>query len=130
MGTNSAVEQNVNTSGNIKIGDVVRFKSGSVYVSSTAAKNTRSTLSARTAKAFTGGLIPRMLRNESATMEILKFLLANWDSVLLVAVIAVSLILLYKHGRVGIVKKILFSLILRAKKKFGSGTGELKKAAD
>lgn len=62
-------------------------------------------------------------------MEILKFLLANWDSVLLVVVIAVSLILLYKHGRVEIVKKILFSLVSRAEKEFGSGTGELKKAA-
>lgn len=62
-------------------------------------------------------------------MDILKFIAANWDSVLLVIAVAVILILLYKHGRIEVVKKVLFSLVSRAEKEFGSGTGELKKAA-
>ncbi len=62
-------------------------------------------------------------------MDILNFLFDNWDSVLLVVVVLVALILLYKHGHVEIVKKVLFSLVSRAEKEFGSGTGELKKAA-
>ncbi|MCX4294349.1 MAG: hypothetical protein OSJ56_09875 [Prevotella sp.] len=62
-------------------------------------------------------------------MEIIKFLVSNWDSVLLVIVAIVVLILLYKHGRIEVVKKVLFSLVSRAEKEFGSGTGELKKAA-
>ena len=62
-------------------------------------------------------------------MDILKFIIANWDSVLLVAAVAVILIVLYKRGRVGIVKKVLFALVAQAEKEFGSGTGELKKSA-
>ncbi len=62
-------------------------------------------------------------------MNIIKFLLANWDSVLLVIAVIIVLILLYKHGRIEVVKKVLFSLVSRAEKEFGSGTGELKKAA-
>ncbi|MCM1059688.1 MAG: hypothetical protein NC452_05285 [Eubacterium sp.] len=62
-------------------------------------------------------------------MAIIKFILANWDSIILVIAVIVALILLYKHGRVGVVKKVLFSLVSRAEKEFGSGTGELKKAA-
>lgn len=62
-------------------------------------------------------------------MNIIKFLLANWDSVLLTIAVIIALILLYRHGRVEVVKKVLFSLVSRAEKEFGSGTGELKKAA-
>lgn len=62
-------------------------------------------------------------------MNVLKFIAANWDSILLVIAVAVALVLLYKHGRIEIVKKVLFSLVSRAEKEFGSGTGELKKAA-
>ena len=59
-------------------------------------------------------------------MDILKFFIANWNSVLLVVAVAVNLIVLYKHGCVGIVKKVLFALVAQAEKEFGSGTGELK----
>ena len=62
-------------------------------------------------------------------MDIIKFLIGNWDSVLIVLAVLAALILLYRRGRIGIVKKILFVLVSRAEKKFGSGTGELKKAA-
>ena len=62
-------------------------------------------------------------------MNILKFFIANWDSVLLVVAVAAILIMLYKRGRIGIVKKVLFALVTQAEKEFGSGTGELKKSA-
>lgn len=61
-------------------------------------------------------------------MHILTLIIANWDSVIVVIAIAAILVILYKRGRVGIVKKILFALVSRAEKEFGSGTGELKKA--
>lgn len=62
-------------------------------------------------------------------MNIIKFLIRNWDSVILVIAVLAALIALFKHGRVEVVKKVLFSLVSRAEKEFGSGTGELKKAA-
>ena len=62
-------------------------------------------------------------------MDIIKLIAANWDSVLLVIAVAVLLIALYRRGRIEVVKKVLFSLVSRAEKEFGSGTGELKKAA-
>lgn len=62
-------------------------------------------------------------------MNIIKFLIGNWDSVILVIAFIAALIALYKHGSVEVVKKVLFSLVSRAEKEFGSGTGELKKAA-
>ena len=62
-------------------------------------------------------------------MNVLLFIIANWDSVAVILAIAAILLILYKRGRVEIVKKILFSLVARAEKEFGSGTGELKKSA-
>lgn len=61
-------------------------------------------------------------------MKIINFLIANWDSVLLFLAFAAFLLILYKHGRTETVKKILFALVSRAEKEFGSGTGELKKS--
>lgn len=62
-------------------------------------------------------------------MDIIKFLIGNWDSVILAIAFIAVLILLYRHGRIEVVKKILFALVSRAEKEFGTGTGELKKAA-
>lgn len=62
-------------------------------------------------------------------MKILIFIIANWDSVLIVLAAAAVLAILYKRGRVEIVKKIIFALVSKAEKEFGAGTGELKKAA-
>lgn len=62
-------------------------------------------------------------------MNVLKFLAANWDSILVVVAVVVVLIVLYRNGHIEVVKKVLFSLVSRDEKEFGSGTGELKKAA-
>ena len=37
-GASSAADKNINTSGNIKIGDIVQFKGGGVYLSASAEK--------------------------------------------------------------------------------------------
>lgn len=75
-----------------------------------------------------GGLIPQTFQSKGYKMNVLKFIAANWDSILFVVAVVAALLVLYKHGRVEIVKKVLFSLVSRAEKEFGSGTGELKKA--
>lgn len=62
-------------------------------------------------------------------MNILRFLLENWDSVLVVVGAVVAVIVMYKRGEVEILKEILFRLVTKAEQEFGGGTGELKKAA-
>ena len=62
-------------------------------------------------------------------MNIVLFLLANWDSVLLVIAAVAGIIILYKKGETELLKKVLFVLITKAEQEYGSGTGELKKAA-
>lgn len=62
-------------------------------------------------------------------MAILNFLLANWDSILVVVGFIVVAVVLIKRGETKILKNILFKLVTQAEKEFGSGTGALKYAA-
>ena len=62
-------------------------------------------------------------------MEIIKFLVANWDSVLVVVGFLALVAMLIKRGETKILKNILFKLVTRAEREFGSGTGTLKYAA-
>ncbi|MDF1494069.1 hypothetical protein [Caproiciproducens sp. CPB-2] len=62
-------------------------------------------------------------------MNIIKFLLLNWDSVLVVLAFIVFVIVLIKRGETKILKQILFNLVTQAEKQFGGGTGSLKFAA-
>lgn len=62
-------------------------------------------------------------------MNIIQFLAANWDSVLVVLTFLVLVVVLIKRGETKVLKKILFNLVTQAEKQFGSGTGELKFAA-
>lgn len=62
-------------------------------------------------------------------MDILNFLLVNWDSILVVACSIVVVAVLIKRGETKILKNILFKLVTQAEKEFGSGTGALKYAA-
>ena len=62
-------------------------------------------------------------------MKILAFLLANWDSVLVVLAFLALIVVLIKRGETAVLKKILFSLVTKAEKEFGGGTGKLKLAA-
>lgn len=62
-------------------------------------------------------------------MNIIQFLAANWDSVLVVLTFLVLVVVLIKRGETKILKQILFNLVTQAEKQFGSGTGSLKYAA-
>lgn len=62
-------------------------------------------------------------------MNIINFLLENWDSVLVVIGFIVFVIVLIKRGETKILKQVLFNLVTQAEKQFGSGTGDLKFAA-
>lgn len=62
-------------------------------------------------------------------MNILAFLAANWDSVLVVLAFLAVIVVLIKRGETKILEKILFNLVTQAEKQFGGGTGSLKFAA-
>ena len=62
-------------------------------------------------------------------MNVLAFLAANWDSVLVVVAFLSVVVVLIKRGETKILKQILFNLVTQAEKQFGSGTGSLKYAA-
>ena len=54
-------------------------------------------------------------------MNIIQFLVANWDSVLVVLAFLVLVAVLIKRGETKILKQILFNLVTQAEKQFGSG---------
>ena len=62
-------------------------------------------------------------------MNVLAFLAANWDSVLVIVAFLAVVVVLIKRGETKILKQILFNLVTQAEKQFGSGTGSLKYAA-
>lgn len=62
-------------------------------------------------------------------MNVLAFLAANWDSVLVVVAFLAVVVVFIKRGETKILKQILFNLVTQAEKQFGSGTGSLKYAA-
>lgn len=62
-------------------------------------------------------------------MNILAFIVANWDSVLVVLLFLAVVVVLVKRGETKILNKILFNLVTQAEKQFGGGTGSLKLAA-
>ena len=62
-------------------------------------------------------------------MKILAFLLANWDSVLVVLAFLALIVVLIKRGETAVLNRILFGLVTKAEKEFGGGTGKLKLAA-
>lgn len=61
-------------------------------------------------------------------MKIFQFLLANWDSVLVVLAFLALIVVLVKRGEAKILNKVLFGLVTKAEKLFGGGTGKLKLA--
>ena len=59
----------------------------------------------------------------------IDFILNNWDSILLVAiVIAVTVVLVYK-GKRGVVDQMIYKIVTELEREYGSGTGNLKLAA-
>ena len=59
-------------------------------------------------------------------MQILKWLLVNWDSVLLVALVVALIIYLIKTGQTKILKQIAVKLVTDAEGECGAGTGIIK----
>lgn len=62
-------------------------------------------------------------------MGIVKVLIVNWDSVLVVLLVMCFILWCIKKGQTKILKEIAYKLVTEAEKEWGSGTGELKKAA-
>lgn len=62
-------------------------------------------------------------------MSILNFLAANWDSVLVVAVVIAIVTFLIVKKQWGVLDKMLFALVTWAEREYGGGTGNLKLAA-
>lgn len=59
-------------------------------------------------------------------MELLKWLILNWDSVVLVALVLAILVYLIKTGQTKILKQIAVKLVTDAEGECGSGTGIIK----
>lgn len=59
-------------------------------------------------------------------MEVLKWLLLNWDSVVLVAMVFAIIIYLIKTGQTKILKQIAVKLVTDAEGECGNGTGIIK----
>lgn len=62
-------------------------------------------------------------------MSIINFIVENWDSALLVIAVFGGIIILYRRGEVALLENLLFTLVIKAERDFGAGTGELKRAA-
>lgn len=62
-------------------------------------------------------------------MAILRFLLINWDCVILTAAVIGASIYLIKAGQTKILKKITIRLVTEAETQLGGGTGIFKQAA-
>ena len=61
-------------------------------------------------------------------MEILKFIIQNWDNILLIAATLAVLIFLIAKRRWDLLQDILFGLVTEAEREYGGGTGALKRA--
>lgn len=62
-------------------------------------------------------------------MSIINFLVANWDSVLIVAVVIAVVVFLIVKKQWAVLDKMLFALVTWAEREYGGGTGNLKLAA-
>ncbi len=62
-------------------------------------------------------------------MALIKFLLLNWDSVLLIFAVVGVVVYLVKTGQTKILKKIAIRLVTEAEGELGDGTGIFKQAA-
>lgn len=62
-------------------------------------------------------------------MNLINFIMNNWDSMLIIVGMLVIIILGIKRGETTILRQILFSLVTKAEQEFGSNVGVLKFAA-
>lgn len=62
-------------------------------------------------------------------MNVIEFILANWDFILLIVAAASAVVFAVFKGNKSVVMKMLYALVTEAEKDFGSGTGSLKLAS-
>ena len=62
-------------------------------------------------------------------MDVIKYFVSNWDSVLVIIAAAAGVIVLYRRGELSLLENLLFTFVIKAEREFGGGTGELKRAA-
>ena len=62
-------------------------------------------------------------------MNVLEFILENWDFLLLIAAALASVVYFAFKGNKSVVMKMLYALVTEAEKEYGAGTGALKLAA-
>ncbi len=62
-------------------------------------------------------------------MNILNFVLSNWDSIIIVALFVALIVFLIARKQYAILDKIVFALVTEAEKQYGGGTGAVKLAA-
>lgn len=61
-------------------------------------------------------------------MNVLEFIIANWDFLLLIAAAVAAVIYFAFKGNKSVVMKMLYALVTEAEKEYGNGTGALKLA--
>lgn len=62
-------------------------------------------------------------------MNLLNFLLQNWDSVLVIMAVGAGVTVLIVKKQYAVLDTIIFSLVTEAEKKYGGGLGAAKLAA-
>ena len=62
-------------------------------------------------------------------MNVLEFIVVNWDFLLLIVAAIAALVFFAFKGNKSVVMKMLYALVTEAEKAYGSGTGALKLAS-
>ena len=61
-------------------------------------------------------------------MNVLEFIISNWDFILLIEAAVVAVVFFAFNGSKSVVMKMLYALVTEAEKAYGGGTGALKLA--
>lgn len=62
-------------------------------------------------------------------MNVINYMIANWDFLLLIVVASAALIFAIFRGNKSVVMRMLYALVTEAEKSMGHGTGALKLAS-
>ena len=62
-------------------------------------------------------------------MNVINFILANWDFILLIVAAVAAIVFAIFKGNKSVVMKMLYALVTEAEKEMGGGTGSLKLAS-
>lgn len=62
-------------------------------------------------------------------MNVLNFIIYNWDFILLIITVVASVVFAIFKGNKSVITRMLYSLVTEAERTFGAGTGPIKLAA-